>query len=233
MNDSAAGSRSSQQFFDQLSPHYTRMIRRVVPRYEEMLWALLYYLPDDLQPRKILELGCGTGNLSALLTNKYPEAEITLVDLSGEQLNACRERFSGNERLHYLQSDFRELPTRAGHYDLVASSIAIHHLPDADKSGLFKQVYQQLRHEGIFCYSDQFAGSTPDLYAKHLLRWEEWARAQDVPQEEWDTWMDHQRKSDFHAPLPEQMRWLREAGFSPIDCPWRYLLWTVIQARKG
>jgi len=233
MNDSAPESRSSQQFFDNLSPRYTRMIRRVVPRYEEMLWALLYYLPEDFAPKRILELGCGTGNLSALLIRKYPQAELTLVDISREQLNACRERFPGNDRLHFLQSDFRELPTRAGHYDLVVSSIAIHHLPDPDKAELFKHIYQQLKHGGLCAYSDQFGGSTPDLYAKHMQRWEEWARQQEVPQEEWDTWMEHQRESDFHAPLPEQMRWLQEAGFTSIDSPWRYLLWTVIQARKG
>ncbi len=44
--------------------------------------------------------------------------------------------------------------------------------------------------------------------------------------------MDHQRDHDFHDPLHSQMDWLQKAGYKEVDCTWRYLLWTVIQARK-
>ena len=52
------------QFFDALSDDYTRTIERCFPRYREMLWALLDYLPRKPQVASVLELGCGTGNLS-------------------------------------------------------------------------------------------------------------------------------------------------------------------------
>ena len=43
---------------------------------------------------------------------------------------------------------------------------------------------------------------------------------------------DGQSVGLFFDALIDQIDWLREAGFSVVDCPWRYLLWSVIQARK-
>ena len=51
-------------------------------------------------------------------------------------------------------------------------------------------------------------------------------------QQEWQMWMEHQRQHDHHDSLAEQMKWLGEAGFAIVDCPWRYLLWTVMHAIK-
>lgn len=45
-------------------------------------------------------------------------------------------------------------------------------------------------------------------------------------------WMQHQSDHDHHATLPDQQRWLSEAGFGAVDCVWRYLLWTVVVAER-
>jgi hypothetical protein len=50
--------------------------------------------------------------------------------------------------------------------------------------------------------------------------------------EEWQMWMKHQFEHDHHDTMVEQIDWLRQAGFQKVDCPWRYLLWTVLQAEK-
>jgi hypothetical protein len=51
-------------------------------------------------------------------------------------------------------------------------------------------------------------------------------------EQEWEMWMQHQADHDHHDTLTDQIDWLRNAGFSMVDCPWRYLLWAVVQARK-
>jgi trans-aconitate methyltransferase len=65
-----------------VSKDYNKFIHRAVPRYPEMLWAIFQYIPKDLKPKRILELGCGTGNLSELIVKTYPNAEKVLVDIS-------------------------------------------------------------------------------------------------------------------------------------------------------
>ncbi len=68
------------EFFDSLAADYEQAITRCFPRYGEMLWALMDYLPDlKTEEPKILELGCGTGNLSMRIAERFPRQ----TDISG------------------------------------------------------------------------------------------------------------------------------------------------------
>jgi trans-aconitate 2-methyltransferase len=55
-------------------------IRKLIPRYDEILEAITRCLPP--QTENILELGCGTGELSLKLLKQYPQAKITALDYS-------------------------------------------------------------------------------------------------------------------------------------------------------
>lgn len=220
------------QFFDSLTDEYAGAIERCFPRYQEMLWALLDYLPDDLAPGNILELGSGTGNLSVLLAERYPESTLHIVDVSAESLTVCRNRLGDDDRFRFHTQDFRELHFDAGEFDLVVSSIAIHHLTSPEKQKLFDDIYDWLSPQGVFAFADQHAGSTDDLYRRHIENWKAAAMGAGSKLEEWEMWMKHQADHDHHDTLTDQTDWLWEAGFDVVDCPWRYLLWTVVQARK-
>ena len=226
MNDSA------HQFFEDISSEYTAAVDRCVPRYREMLWAILHYLPTGWTPSRIMELGCGSGNLSELLCRNFPHASIRLVDFSGKLLDQCRHRLAEYDGVKYQEQDFRKLQFADRSFDLVVSSISIHHLTHSEKSKLFSQTHSWLDDRGVFSFSDQFAGATQDIYSKQMSDWKEASRQLGASSEEWGTWMRHQDAHDHHATLVDQIQWLREAGFGMIDCTWRYILWTVVQARK-
>lgn len=223
-------SRDSAAFYDALAAEYNAAILRCVPRYDQMLDTIVRYVPDDLAPGRILELGCGGGNLTRRLVEHYPEAEVHAVDFSGEMIGLLTRGAPG--RLHAIHSDFRDLEFEDGSLDLVVSSISLHHLDDAAKQVLFARIHAWLRPGGVLCYSDQFAGEAPETYAKHMASWKEEAAALGATPTEWEAWMRHQDDHDHHAPLRAQMQWLAAAGFEPVDCVWRYLLWTVILAER-
>jgi tRNA (cmo5U34)-methyltransferase len=227
MSDNTVG-----QFFDSLTDDYTAAIDRCIPRYREMVWALLDYLPQSQSVKSILELGCGTGNLSVLLSQHFPTASIHCVDVSGDSLGACRSRLGTDSRFTFEEADFRNLSYDEDSFDLILSSISIHHLTSTEKQKLFRQILRWLRADGVFGYADQFAGATDDLYARHIENWREHASDAGASDEEWQMWMQHQADHDHHDSLIDQVDWLREAGFPVVDAPWRYLLWTVVQARK-
>ena len=220
------------RFFDGLSDDYTSAIERCFPRYREMLWAILNYLPDNLHVDSILELGSGTGNLSVLLAESFPEATIRLVDLSGESIDVCRERLGEDSRFLYEQKDFRELIYQPSTFDLVTSNISLHHLTSAEKRTLFQHCHSWLRPNGLLAFADQFSGGTSDISTRHNENWKRISLEAGSTEEEWKMWMQHQDEHDHHDSLTAQLAWLTDAGFSVVDCPWRYLLWTVIQARK-
>ena len=219
-------------FFDALIDDYTATIERCFPRYWEMLWGVLDYVPSDRRFDSILELGCGTGNLSALVNQDFPAARLRIVDLSEESLAVCRSRFKSDERIVYQKDDFRNLRYELSSFDFIVSSISIHHLTPSEKRSLFANVYGWLKPDGIFAFADQCAGATDDLYARHIENWKEQSFQAGSTDDQWNMWMQHQADHDHHDTLIDQIDWLREAGFSVVDCPWRYLLWSVIQARK-
>ena len=97
------------KFFDAISDDYTQKIERCFPRYREMLCALLHCLPSDNRGASILELGCGTGNLSLLLTQMFPSAKICFVDISSESLETCRQRVGGSRQYSFENTDIRDL----------------------------------------------------------------------------------------------------------------------------
>lgn len=222
-----------RRFFDSLTSDYTAVIERCFPRYREMLWALLDYLPEDRNFSRILELGCGTGNLTVLLAESFPESSLVCVDLSAESLDVCRERLTEKPHVDVVQGDFRNLPFGGGEFNLIVSSIAIHHLEAAEKRDLFRNCFHWLRAGGVFTFADQFRGTTEDLYARHIANWKQLSLSAGGTEAEFEMWMQHQREHDRHDTLADQMNWLTGAGFSHVDCTWRYLLWSVLQARKG
>ena len=101
--------RSVGVFFDVLADEYTETVERCFPRYREMLWALLDYLPSERPFKNILELGCGTGNLTVLIAERFPDASITTVDVSADSLQSCRERIVDRDRFEFLDKAFRAL----------------------------------------------------------------------------------------------------------------------------
>ncbi len=224
---------SVAEFFDALNRDYSATIERCFPRYREMLCSLIDYLPrSQPQYQSILEIGCGTGNLSVLLSQQFPSAQLTVLDLSTESLDVCRRRLAGHANVQALHQDVRLADFPAQSFDLVISSITIHHLRSADKREFFRQCYHWLTPSGVFAFADQFRGSTPELYARHIDNWKQSSLAAGSTEEEFAMWMTHQREHDHHDTLVEQLSWLDEAGFSQPDCVWRCFLWCVVLAFK-
>jgi len=221
-----------EQFYDDLSRKYTELIRKCVPRYSEMLFNLFLYLPESFKPKRILDLGCGTGNLTQEILNHFPNAEIHVLDLSEDILNECKKRFEKAGNIHYIKADFKQMDLDSSSFDLVMSSIAIHHLTDPDKIRLYRDVFQALRPHGIFIFADQTRGISDDIYKKNISCWKEEAFKLGSTVENWTMWMEHQDAHDYHSPVSWHLRQLENAGFQEVDLLSKYLMWGVFWAKR-
>jgi len=223
---------SVKQFYNDINDQYTEYILRCVPRYAEMQWAVMHYIPDSLQPKNILEIRCGTGNLSKLILSDYPDSTIHLVDISEKMNEYCKEKFYSMNNIKYYCNDFRKLDEEIPFCDLILSTISIHHIKDNEKKILFKDLYSKLTENGVLCYSDQFSSFEDEIYRKNISVWEKESKEKGASESEWKMWMEHQDDHDYHAPLDQQIKWLKNARFKNAECVWRRLLWTVIIAKK-
>ncbi|HEU5428947.1 MAG TPA: methyltransferase domain-containing protein [Actinocrinis sp.] len=71
---------------------------------------LLARVPAD-RPRRVADLGCGPGNVTALLCRRWPEAEVIGVDSSAEMIEAATAgadaRLTADGRLSFERADLR------------------------------------------------------------------------------------------------------------------------------
>jgi tRNA (cmo5U34)-methyltransferase len=223
---------SVQSFYDELSSQYTDLISKCVPRYGELMYNMFHYIPEECKPKRILDLGCGTGNLTDQVLKHYPEAEIDALDLSKDILKESQKRFMAQPNVRFIQADFREMHLAPGSYDLILSTIAIHHIPDEDKTILYRDIFQALKPGGLFIFADQTRGINDEIYQKHISRWKEEAFKLGSTQENWDMWMEHQNAHDYHTPVSWHLKQLEHAGFSELDVIWKNIMWAIIWARK-
>jgi len=105
-----------------------------------------------LQPnQRALDLGCGTGTLTIMLKKFAPEAQIVGMDGDEEVLAIARTK-AGQAHLD-IQWDYGlayDLPYPDNSFDVVVSSLVIHHLVSEDKVRAFREVRRILRPAGWF-----------------------------------------------------------------------------------
>lgn len=222
---------TAQGYFGSMVESYDSLIRRAVPRYDEMIARLIEYLP--LKAGDILELGSGTGNLSLQLARMFGDASLTYVDASAEMLAVTSSRLeqAGALLRHstFVESRFEELDFPPETFDLVVSSISLHHV--VDKAGLYRRLRTSLREGGTFCFADQIRGE-PE--GNHQINWERWLDFCRAPgncsPDEIQSLLDHAAAHDHYTTLTDHVQLLNEAGFASIDCVWRNWMWGIVTA---
>ena len=224
-------SREAVAQFDGISAEYEAVRRRVVPDYDAFYGTAVEALGLARRDvRRVLDLGAGTGLLSGHVLAAYPHAELTLHDGAAGMLEQARETFG--ERVSYVRSDLNDPLPGEEPWDAIVSALAIHHLDDAAKLGLFGRLHDGLWPGGIFVNAEQVSGPTA-FFDDAYERWHEReAKANGTTDEEWLTAVERMRV-DRTASVEHQLTWLREAGFADVDCLWKNHRLAVIVARRA
>jgi tRNA (cmo5U34)-methyltransferase len=225
---------TASDYFGALVREYDSLIRRAVPRYDELLERLVFYLPPlGAGRRRVLELGCGTGNYSLLLAEhgrrRWPDLKLTLVDAASQMLEGTRARLAevGRRDDAFVCARFEELDFEPGSFDLVTSCISVHHV--ADKRALFTRLARLLAPGGELLIGDQMRGGTERAHALNWQRWLAFCRAH-CSDAEAISLIDHAYAHDHYESVAAHFRALEGAGYVDVDCVWRNWMWGIVAA---
>jgi tRNA (cmo5U34)-methyltransferase len=219
----------TKEVFDATASSYDADRSRLIPGCDTFYrWAI------DLIPahaRHILDLGAGSGLLTVLIHNRFPQARIHLIDFSAPMLELARRRLGNAPFATYEQADYVKamLPENL---DAVVSSLSIHHLDHADKRELFRTIYAALAPGGRFINAEQVAGPTPDLDERYRALWLEQVRIAGATPEQIQASLYRQRE-DRCASVEDHLQWLREAGFRDADCWYKNYRFAVMAGTRS
>jgi tRNA (cmo5U34)-methyltransferase len=187
--------------------------RRLIPCYD-----LFYNTAADLAARTvrnlpspaILDIGAGTGLMSEFVMQRVSTASLYLLDESTEMTAKALIRLEQYKPTLFIQSMTEPLPAKQ--FDVVISSVAIHHLKHEEKRGLFERIFHALAQGGVFVNAEQILGETEweeKLYDEMHISG---ARALGSDEDEIRAARERM-KYDRCATLSEQTSWLQESGF--------------------
>lgn len=203
-----------------------------------------YFLKNTIikRPVKVLDLGCGSGALTRELLKEDNKIEATLIDGSAEMIKEARETLKSYSDVKFIQKTFQDLLggndfLAAGNFDMVVSSLAIHHLHREEKKSLFHYIHKHLNSGGFFLNIETVKAPTPDLESWYRVLWREWIRENQVKLDTKESFEylpeKYKNNPDNHPDqLQDQLEDLKSVGFQEVDCYYKYGIFSIYGGMK-
>jgi tRNA (cmo5U34)-methyltransferase len=234
-----------REAFERFSTDYDARFPRLIPRYVEFHGVIVQRVEEHLQRAAgdearakpaggpWLDLGCGTGELSRRLLERLPGLRLHCVDLAPAMIERAREKLAPwGTQVSFAIGNFLEAPLPAGAAGVV-SALAVHHLEADEKRALFARLHGALAPGGLFVLGDAVTGGSEAYTAYYTRRWVEHMRASEMSDDQIAAVLSDNEQNDRFSGLLEQMSWMRESGFSQVECLWKHFLLVVVAAEKG
>ncbi len=102
---------------------------------------------------KVLDLGCGPGFISRLLTEDFPGIKLTGIDLNSELLEIAKKELKDSESLvRLVHTSAEKIPFPSNYFDFVYARLVFQHIPNP--STVAEEVFRVLKPGGIFVIHD-------------------------------------------------------------------------------
>ena len=212
--------------------------RYFIPERETQIDIICSLIPAVPGPQHVLDLCCGEGILVGALLERFPDYQVHGLDGSPAMLESAQAALKSygtrfqTQLFDLAATDWRTFPWPI---HAVVSSLAIHHLDAEQKQQLFRDVWQMLSPGGAFVIADVIQPITQLGIAAAAKMWDEAVRQRSLQlggdlkayqhflDVKWNSFAypeDEPDPIDKMSPLPDQLKWLEQAGFVDVDVFW-------------
>jgi tRNA (cmo5U34)-methyltransferase len=211
---------------------YDRTIRTFIPNYERMIATIVHWIDGHVPPGGlVVDLGAGTGGLSAAILDALPDVRVQLVDVDPNMLEVAATRCSAHvDRYELRRARFEDQLPRC---HAVVASLALHHVAaHAEKRELYRAILTALEPAGLVVVGDALVH--PDGPERRRMVEDLYAHMEDngISAAEAEQHFAQWAEEDFYVSLPDELSLIAGAGFPRPDCFWRDGLIAVYGAFK-
>ncbi len=213
----------------------------VVPEYKTTIdmieMAASRYIPGN---GKIIDLGCGTGNISASILKKHSEMKIFLIDGGKDMIDIATKKINSivpdaitGYKIADLSSDEWDNDMEHESYDGIVSNFVLAHLPYERYKITVEKCLSLLKPGGWFIDVEGFREKETDL--SPWLREKMFENKEKLKNTEWaSSVFDSRKKHEKHylCSKSRKITWWKNAGFKPVYTVWQYLGFAMIAGRK-
>ena len=132
----------------------------------QITWGLVN-LPD-IEPKRILDIGCGGGIFTKLILEKYTKAKAWGIDISEVSIDYSKEfnsEFIEDGRLELSIGNVADMPYENGFFDLIVSNASHFFWPDLPEN--LKEVSRVLAKGGVLCMTEGIHNTDPDVIREY------------------------------------------------------------------
>lgn len=183
----------------------------------------------------LLDIGCGAGNYTLMLLERFKDADATLIDLSRPMLDRAAQRVgvATSGRVVTMQGDIRQLDLGEGQYDVAVAAAVLHHLrSDQEWADVCNKVFASLKPGGSFWIVDLISHGHAGVQSAMCRRYGAYlAGLRDEAYR--DSVFAYIEKEDSPVSVMTMVDHLRSAGFSGVELLHKNNCFAAVGAVKG
>ena len=174
------------------------------------------FLPEDT--KTILDIGIGTGLELEGIYKRFPDAEVTGIDIAENMLQILKKSYPYKKiNLHcesYLEYDYEN-----EYFDVALSVMTLHHYTHNVKTELYRKIFSSIKQGGVYIECDYMLSEHEHESAQEMEEhyFSEYARKK----KEQGLADDNEYHYDTPCTVTNQVKMLLEAGFTNVREMWR------------
>lgn len=215
------------EFDGSVTQVFDDMLARSIPQYTVMREAVFDLARPFVQPETcILDLGCSRGEALAPFVDTFGAGNHYVgVEVSPPMLEQARQRFAASIHVGIVEIrdwDLRQSVPRV-YPSVTLCVLTLMFVPINYRQRIVTDAYRNLKPGGMFVLVEKVLGGTADIDSLMVDRYHRMKSESGYSQEE----IERKRLALEGVQVPVTAHWneelLRMAGFTNVDCFWRWM----------